>query len=50
MMREMADASCSHRLETQKLAGDLIVFDRFAAFKIGAAEVDRKDRATSDHS
>ena len=26
---------CSRRLEIQKLAGDLVVFDRFAAFKIG---------------
>ncbi len=30
----IAAARCSRRLETQKLAGDLIDLDRFAAFKI----------------
>ena len=31
----IAAARCSRRLEIQKLAGGLVVFDRFAAFKIG---------------
>lgn len=44
-----AAAWYSWRLKTQKLAGDLIVFDRLAAFKVGGAEVDQKYMATSGH-
>jgi hypothetical protein len=34
-MQKIAAARCSQRLKTQTCAGDLIVFDQFAAFKIG---------------
>ena len=43
----IAAARCSRWLEIQKLAGDLVVFDRLAAFKIGGAEVSLKYWALS---
>ena len=34
-MQEMAAARCSQRLIKTDMDGSLIIFDRFAAFKIG---------------
>ena len=45
----IAAARCSRRLEIQKLAGDLVVFDRFAASKSAGTKVSLKYRAFSDH-
>ena len=47
-MRGAATARCSLRLKTQKSAGDLSVFDRFAALKSADAEFSQKCMATSE--